>query len=42
MFEQGDSGLVSTVDDYLQFARLLLDRGRHNGKALLSQASMRR
>ena len=35
-FEQGDSGLVSTVDDYLIFARLLLGRGEHNGRRLLS------
>jgi CubicO group peptidase (beta-lactamase class C family) len=35
-FEQGDGGLVSTVDDYLSFARLLLNRGEHNGRRLLS------
>jgi CubicO group peptidase (beta-lactamase class C family) len=35
-FEQGDGGLVSTVDDYLAFARLLLGRGDYNGRRLLS------
>jgi CubicO group peptidase (beta-lactamase class C family) len=40
LFEQGHSGLVSTVDDYLQFGRLLLDRGRRGGRALLSPASI--
>ena len=35
-FEQGDGGLVSTVDDYLIFARLLLGRGEDNGRRLLS------
>ena len=35
-FEQGDAGLVSTVDDYLSFARLLLGRGQYQGRRLLS------
>ena len=35
-FEQGDAGLVSTVDDYLAFARLLL----HRGQSLLTPASV--
>jgi len=35
-FEQGDGGLVSTVDDYLAFARLLLGRGEYQGRRLLS------
>jgi CubicO group peptidase (beta-lactamase class C family) len=35
-FEQGDGGLVSTVDDYLIFVRLLLGRGEYNGRRLLS------
>jgi CubicO group peptidase (beta-lactamase class C family) len=41
VFEQGDGGLVSTVDDYLKFARLLLADGRHGDRALLSEASVR-
>jgi CubicO group peptidase (beta-lactamase class C family) len=40
LFEQGHSGLVSTVDDYRQFGRLLLDGGRHGGRALLSPAAI--
>lgn len=39
-FEQGDAGLVSTVDDYLAFARLLLADGSHQGRALLKPASI--
>jgi CubicO group peptidase (beta-lactamase class C family) len=40
-FEQGDAGLVSTVDDYLAFARMLLADGRDQGRPLLSPASVR-
>ena len=40
-FEQGDAGLVSTADDYLAFARMLLADGRHSGKALLTPASVK-
>src|SRR5258706_12521920 len=40
VFEQGHSGLVSTVDDYLQFARMLLAGGRPGGKAPPSSASV--
>jgi CubicO group peptidase (beta-lactamase class C family) len=39
-FEQGDAGLVSTVDDYLAFARMLAD-GRHLGQTLLTPTSAR-
>ena len=39
-FEQGDSGLVSTVDDYLIFARLLLGRGEYQGRRLLSSQAL--
>ena len=39
VFEQGDAGLVSTVDDFLAFARMLLADGRHGGKSLLTPAS---
>ncbi len=31
-FEHGAAGLVSTVDDYLAFARMLLADGRHRGQ----------
>ncbi|HEX2647241.1 MAG TPA: serine hydrolase domain-containing protein [Candidatus Dormibacteraeota bacterium] len=39
-FPSGAAGLLSTVDDYLAFARLLLDRGVHQGRRLLSEASI--
>jgi CubicO group peptidase (beta-lactamase class C family) len=39
-FEAGDAGLVSTADDFLAFARMLLAGGRHRGKALLSPSSV--
>ena len=35
-FPSGSAGLVSTVDDYLAFARMLLNQGRHGDTALLS------
>ncbi|WP_433306117.1 serine hydrolase domain-containing protein [Actinoplanes sp. CA-030573] len=41
-FPSAASGLASTVDDYLAFARLLLNRGVHHGRRLLSAASVRR
>jgi CubicO group peptidase (beta-lactamase class C family) len=40
-FPSGAAGLVSTVDDYLAFARLLLNEGVHNGRRLLSERSVR-
>ncbi|HEX2681758.1 MAG TPA: serine hydrolase domain-containing protein, partial [Candidatus Dormibacteraeota bacterium] len=39
-FPSGAAGLLSTVDDYGAFARLLLDRGVHQGRRLLSEASI--
>jgi CubicO group peptidase (beta-lactamase class C family) len=39
-FPSGAAGLVSTVDDYLAFARLLLNRGAHNDRQLLSERSV--
>jgi len=39
-FEGGGGGLLSTADDYLQFARLLLGRGRCDGVRLLSHRSV--
>jgi CubicO group peptidase (beta-lactamase class C family) len=41
VFPSGAAGLLSTVDDYLVFARLLLNEGIHEGKRLLSQRSVR-
>lgn len=39
-FPSGGGGLVSTLDDYLAFARLLLNKGVHNGTRLISEASI--
>jgi CubicO group peptidase (beta-lactamase class C family) len=41
VFPSGAAGLVSTVDDYLAFARMLLAGGTHAGKRLLSAESVR-
>jgi CubicO group peptidase (beta-lactamase class C family) len=40
-FPEGDSGLISTAEDYLAFARMLLAGGAHGGKRLLSAASVK-
>jgi CubicO group peptidase (beta-lactamase class C family) len=40
-FCAGGQGMVSTVDDYLAFARMLLQGGEFGGKRLLSQDSIR-
>ncbi|GAA0813209.1 serine hydrolase domain-containing protein [Spirilliplanes yamanashiensis] len=39
-FPDGGADLVSTVDDYLAFAHMLLARGRHPGGRLLSRHSV--
>jgi CubicO group peptidase (beta-lactamase class C family) len=39
-FPSASAGLVSTVDDYLAFARLLANGGVHNGRQLLSAKSV--
>jgi CubicO group peptidase (beta-lactamase class C family) len=39
-FPSGAAGLLSTVDDLLAFARLLLNRGLHRGERLLSERSV--
>ena len=41
VFPSGSAGLVSTVDDYLTFARMLLNGGTHKGRRLLSAESVR-
>src|SRR5262245_456774 len=41
VFPSGAAGLVSTVDDYLAFARMLLKGGVHNGRRILSAQSVR-
>jgi len=40
-FPSGAAGLVSTIDDYLAFARLLLNEGVHEDRRLVSQSSVR-
>jgi CubicO group peptidase (beta-lactamase class C family) len=39
-FPSGAGGLLSTLDDYLAFARLLLDKGVYRGRRLLSEESV--
>src|SRR2546427_2369073 len=39
-FPSGAAGLVSTIDDYLAFARLLLNEGVHEDTRLVSQSSV--
>ena len=40
VFPSGSAGLVSTADDFLSFARMLLGRGVHGGTRLLSEQSV--
>jgi len=39
-FESGGGGLVSTVDDYYAFCRMMLNKGRHGTARILSRASV--
>jgi len=39
-FRRGGGGLVSTVDDYLAFGRMMLNQGRHGGGRILSRPSV--
>jgi CubicO group peptidase (beta-lactamase class C family) len=39
-FPDGAAGLVSTVDDYLAFGRMMLNLGKHGGERLLSRLSV--
>ena len=41
VFPAGDSGLVSTADDYLKFARFLFTGVAPDGRRLLSEASLK-
>ncbi len=41
LFPEGDSGLISTAQDYLAFARMLLSGGTYGDRRLLSEASVR-
>ena len=40
-FCAGGQGLISTADDYLAFARMLLKGGEHDGRRVLSEAAVR-
>ena len=40
VFPSGSGGLVSTVDDYLKFARMMLHKGEVDGVRLLSRKSV--
>jgi CubicO group peptidase (beta-lactamase class C family) len=40
IFEAGGGGLVSTVDDYLAFGRMMLNKGRHGNERILSRLSV--
>jgi CubicO group peptidase (beta-lactamase class C family) len=39
-FESGGGGLVSTIDDYFTFCRMLLNKGRHGGEQILSRTAV--
>src|SRR6185312_16309557 len=39
-FESGGGGLVSTIDDYFAFSRMLLNKGRHGREQILSRATV--
>ena len=39
-FAAGGGGLVSTVDDYLAFCRMLLNKGRHGRERILSRPAV--
>ena len=40
-FPSGSGGLLSTIDDFYAFARMLRDGGRHEGRQILSAASVK-
>ncbi|HLI89012.1 MAG TPA: serine hydrolase domain-containing protein [Ktedonobacteraceae bacterium] len=40
VFPSGAGGMVSTIDDFLAFAQMLLSQGRHNRERLLSRPSV--
>jgi CubicO group peptidase (beta-lactamase class C family) len=39
-FPDASGGLVSTVDDYLAFGRMMLDKGKHGSERILSRLSV--
>jgi CubicO group peptidase (beta-lactamase class C family) len=40
VFESGGGGLVSTVDDYLAFGPMMLDKGKYGSERILSRPSV--
>ncbi len=40
VFQSGGGGLVSTVDDYLTFGQMLLNKGKHGHERILSRLSV--
>ena len=40
VFESGGAGLVSTVDDFLAFGRMILNKGKHGRERILSRPSV--
>ncbi|MGH6815513.1 MAG: serine hydrolase domain-containing protein, partial [Hyphomicrobiaceae bacterium] len=40
IFESGGGGLVSTVDDYFAFCRMMLNNGKHGNERILSRLSV--
>ena len=40
VFESGGAGLVSTVDDFLAFGRMMLNQGKHASERILSRLSV--
>jgi CubicO group peptidase (beta-lactamase class C family) len=39
-FESAGGGLVSTIDDYFAFSRMMLNKGRHGREQILSRATV--
>jgi CubicO group peptidase (beta-lactamase class C family) len=39
-FPSGAGGLVSTIDDYLAFGQMMLNKGKHGGERVLSRPSV--
>jgi CubicO group peptidase (beta-lactamase class C family) len=39
-FESGGGGLVSTIDDYFAFSRMMLNKGRHGREQILARATV--
>ncbi len=40
IFQSGGGGLVSTVDDYLAFSQMLMNKGKHGHERILSRLSV--